>query len=90
MSDRYGANCIHLPPSVVLTIRTWESGQQTVELSSGQGGPGQVQRDGLTFDNACQGLVTEWAAPTDIDLTPQTFVTTPTQQRGRVGSVLIQ
>lgn len=58
---------------------TWEPGEQTVELSLSQRGPGQVQRGGLTFDDACQRLVGERAAPTHVHVTPQTLVAAPAE-----------
>lgn len=64
---------------MLVWVCTWEPGEQTVELSLGQGGPGQVQRGGLAFNDARQGLVTERAAPTHIHVAPQTLVTAPAQ-----------
>lgn len=62
---------------VLVCVCTWEPGEQTVELSLGQRSPGQVQRGGLAFDDASQGLVTERAAPTHVHMAPQTLVTAP-------------
>ncbi len=65
---------------------TWEPGEQTVELSLGHGGPGQVKRGGLAFDDACQGLVSERAAPTHVHVTPQPLVTAPAQDSDMIHS----
>lgn len=61
-------------------VRTWESGEEAVELSFGQRRPGQVQGDGLTFDDTSQGLITEGAAATHVYVAPQTLVTAPARQ----------
>lgn len=65
---------------VLVCVCTWEPGEQTVELSLGQQGPGQVQRGGLALDDACQGLVSERAAPTHVHVAPQTLVAAPAQE----------
>lgn len=64
-----------------VSVCTWKPGEQTVELSLCQRGPRQVQRLGLAFDDACQGLVTEGAAPTHIHVVPQAFVAAPAWDR---------
>lgn len=64
---------------VFMCVCTWEPCEQTVELSLGQRGPGQVQRAGLTLDNASKGLVSERAAPTHVHVAPQTLVAAPAQ-----------
>lgn len=60
-------------------VCTWEPREQTVELSLGQRGPGQVQRAGLTLHNASKSLVSERAAPTHVHVAPQTLVAAPAQ-----------
>lgn len=60
-----------------MRVRTRQPDEQTVELSLGQRGPGQVQGGGLALDDACQGLVSERAAPAHVDVAPQTLVAAP-------------
>lgn len=64
---------------------TWESGEQTVELSLGQWGPGQVQGGRLALDDACQGLVRQRAAPTHVYVAPEALVAAPAEDEGGGG-----
>lgn len=78
----------HPPRCVCVCVRTWEPGEQTVELPLGQRGPGQVQGDRLALDDAGQGLVAQRAAAAHIDVAPQALVAAPAGAWGQSNEVL--
>ncbi|KAG9345576.1 hypothetical protein JZ751_008720 [Albula glossodonta] len=59
--------------------QTWESVDEPGELFLGDGGPREVEGDGLPLDDAGQGLRADGRTPAQVYPRPQPLITAPVQ-----------